>query len=464
MKKFQKIFLVVCMVLSSVVIIKMDTTTAQAAVKKELIIQIGKTKIYNTSEDIVEGENWKYDKTTNTLTISSVDLSKSDIYSYQKLKIKASGENKIQRICVEDDYEKGYVRRNVFSIVGDENASIVNCSISSCSNLIIKNISMANCSIYATHTLDIANSFIMETKYYASGIMVDNSTIESIKADYDVIYASNEPGRDGLIIKNSTININTDASTGVQLYGGKCSISDSTLNITAKEMGMYLSGGEDVTIKNCEMKLQTTLGNGTLGCPLNVDSSDNFQILNSKITLIGKQCAMGTYNTTTVIKNSTLDITAKTDMGVWIMHGDDRVHTFTVDNSNINITAEKEGLFSEGVKIILKSGKTNVTSKKKSGIAMSVKYSDPNIQPELSIKGGICNITGKKYGIEFITESKLSLTSGTLTLNGDKAAVNMTSKLPNGKTYAIKAGSSKNKAKSTVSYGKTDKYVSIKKK
>ncbi|MGN0344862.1 MAG: hypothetical protein ACI4EC_07885 [Lachnospiraceae bacterium] len=464
MKKFQKIFLVVCMVLSSVVIIKMDTTTAQAAVKKELIIQIGKTKIYNTSEDIVEGENWKYDKTTNTLTISSVDLSKSDIYSYQKLKIKASGENKIQRICVEDDYEKGYVRRNVFSIVGDENASIVNCSISSCSNLMIKNISMANCSIYATHTLDIANSFITETKYYASGIMVDNSTIESIKADYDVIYASNEPGRDGLIIKNSTININTDASTGVQLYGGKCSISDSTLNITAKEMGMYLSGGEDVTIKNCEMKLQTILGNGTLGCPLDVYSSDNFQILNSKITLIGKQCAMGTYNTATAINNSTLDITAKTDMGIWIMHGDDRVYSFTVDNSNVKINAAKDGIFSEGVKIILNSGKMNVTSKKKSGIAMSVKYSDPNIQPVLSINGGTCNINGKKYGIEFITESKSSLTGGTLTLNGDKAAVSMISKLPTGKTYAIKTGSSKNKAKTTTAYKKTDKYVSIKKK
>lgn len=173
---------------------------------------------------------------------------------------------------------------------------------------------------------------------------------------------------------------------------------------------------------------------------------------------------MGTYNTTTVIKNSDLDITAKTDMGVWIEHGDDRVYTFTVDNSNINITAAKEGIFSVGVKIILKSGKMNVTSKKKSGIMMRADSYVPEIHPSLSIKGGTCNINGNKYGIEFITESKLSLTGGTLTLNGGKAAVNMTSKLPIGKTYAIKAGSAKNKAKSTASYGKTDKYISIKKK
>ena len=463
-EKIRKALFFVCMVLVSVVIIKMDTTTAQAATKKELIIQIGKTKIYNTSEDIVEGENWKYEKATNTLTISNVDLSKSEIYSYQKLKIKASGENKIQKICVEDDYEKGYVRRNVFSIAGDENASIVNCSISSCSNLMIKNISMANCSIYAGHTLSIANSFIMETMYYASGILIDNSTIESIKADYDVFYASDEPGRDGLIIKNSTIKINTTAKTAVHLYGGKCTISDSVLDLTTKAAGLIL-WGEETTINNCDIKIRTTTTEGgTIGTPLDVEAAGSFQILNSDVEIMGKTCAMNISNTSTLIKNSTLDLTAQTEYAVGLYHGDDTAYSFTVENSNINLTAAKEGILCHGIKMIFKSGKLNAISKKNSGIVMEVDSYAPEIHPALSIKGGTCNVTGKKYGIEFIADSKLSLTGGTLTLNGTKAAVNMTSKLPTGKVYSIKTGNSKNKAKSVSSYKKTDKYVFIKKK
>lgn len=379
---------------------------------------------------ITSGENWSYDKETDTLYLSGIEeegnIIRSNGSQDTTFNIVVKGQNTISQIDVNGNLN---ISGDGTLVVKNEDTATENRAI----------ISFGDYIRVTDTTLDIQ----MKTKRgWPQGIYINSGKV---------------------ILKNCELNCdiegNAKKKVGDCISTDEIAIQNSTVKLNGTAEGIYLFGDSKSYIKNStvEITLNTLGGNAAI----QDYSTSSLLIENSTITTETINRGFLLSNDSTTIRNSTLIMNATGSeyeaMAIWCPK-------CTIENSTIKAKGKNTAISCLLTTLRLKSGTIIAQGGKGSGIEVGHTNEIPN-NSQILVEGGSIKASGKKYGIDLWKLGTCKIEGGKVTLTGKKAACSKVSKLSTGKkSYIIKAGSSASKAKKVTSLKNSYKYIQIKKK
>lgn len=336
--------------------------------------------------------------------------------SMQNMKINKTNSNAKSNIFSDDDYD---------AMVDENNSTVLN--LSDISNIKGKNISVSGNVV----TISSGGTYILTGKLDEGQIVVNAKSDDKVRLVFKGVEISSSKGNLILVenAKKTIITLASDSNNKLELKGNfskddnKDSVifskSDLSFNGTGilnllSPYGRGIVSQDKVVFVDGKYTMDTA-GN-TISAKNSVAIADGKYDIKAGEKGTGLKVRGNEKKGTVFIANGKLDISAGKD-------GINSNSNVTINNGNINIKSEENGIESENIDI--RGGNTRVVSKD-DGIITSSKKDTETDSLYIRINGGKINIYSKKNGLN--SKGDISISGGETFVessnNDDKSAIN----------------------------------------